>query len=624
MFINRVIQASLAALFLSTLAACSGGGTTAGPGTEVTSSGTITGFGSVFVNGTRFHTSGSRIISDDDGTVIAENPSDDELKQILGLGEIVTVRGTRTDDSNGVADTIRIDDELVGDIASVSAEGTFIVNAQTVSVTPDTIIDDSIIEAARNGAEIPNDLRFGDLPETLDKLLTSGMRVEVHGFPSRNGIEATRIEDTTNQTAPGGGVLDDEVKGTVSLLGGGQFNINDLVVFYDDNALDAEDFASRSLEEGMFVEVHGNVTSPTTMDAIRIEIEDHMIDDDFDEGEVEIEGVVQKIAKDNGGNGGVVTINNDDFRLNDVSMLSEGLRVELKGEIQGDGSIAITRLQDESEDTIRVQDIALSEDGTSFTTRLGIVITPSDRSRLEDDTINNDDNLDIAGFLGNVAGNYVESRGFPLNGDTAWTRLEIEDSNDMDCRLRGPATNITGTTAADFTFDILTVTVNVSGVSDHNFEGPDGMPIGRDRFFQDLAEGVIVEAQSDNDGNGCTLNSLVAREVSFEPADDVLFNDDGNGGNNGNGAPDNEIRGSVSNVLGTTFVVASETVTVDANTVIDSSIIEAARGVEITNDMPRSAVGETLQQLLPEGLNVVVGVDRSNGVLALIIEDVNP
>ena len=623
MFSNRAMQASLAALLVSTLAACSGSGggdTAVGPGTEVTSSGTITGFGSIFVNGTRFHTNGARIISDDDGTVIAENPSDDELKQILGVGEVVTVRGTRTDDSNGVADTIRIDDELVGDVASVSAEGTFVVNAQTVSVTPDTIIDDSIIEAARSGVEIPNDLRFGDLPETLDQLLTAGMRVEIHGFPSGNGIEATRIEDVTNQTAPGGGALDDEVKGTVSLLGAGQFNINDLVVFYDDNALDAEDFANRSLEDGMFVEVHGNVTSPTTMDATLIEIEDGLIDDDFNEGDVEIEGVVQKIVKDNGGNGGVVTIDGKDLRLDDVSMLSEGLRFEIKGELQGDGSIVVTRLEDESEDSIRVQDIALSADGSSFTTRLGIVVTPSDRSRLEDDTINDDDN---AGFLGNVAGNYVESRGFPLNGDTAWTRLEIEDSNDMDCRLRGPATNITGT-VADFTFDILTVTVNVSGVSDHNFEGPARMPMGRELFFQNLAEGVIVEAQSDNDGNGCTVNSLVAREVSFEPADDVLFNDDGNGGNNGNGAPDNEIRGSVSNVLGTTFMVANETVTVDGNTVIDSSIIEAARGVEINNDMPRSALPETLQQLLPDELNVVVGVDRSNGVLALIIEDVTP
>ena len=615
MFSNKLIQASVAITIFSALTACnSGGGDTAGAALDVTSSGTITGFGSVFVNGVRYETENARIISADDDSVILENPTNAQLQAVLGVGQIITVRGSRTDDSNGVANTIRFDDELVGEITAVStAEGTFTVLGQTVSVTPDTIIDDSIIEAARGGAEIPNDLRFGDLPETLDQLLSAGMFVGVSGFPSQNGLEATRVEDVSNLVGAGGGQLEAEVKGFVANLDDllGQFDINGLTVTYDASDLDSEDFSNQSLANGQFVEVHGTATSSTTIDASRIELEDDFVDDDFNSGEIEIEGVIKEVRPDAQGTGGVIVINGLEVRVNDVTPFSEGLRVEIKGTLQSDGSIVITRLQDESEDTVRTEDIAVSADATSFTTRLGLVITPSDRSRLEDDTINDDDNLSISAFLGNVAGKRIEARGFPLNGDTAWTRLEIEDNNDQDCRLRGPVASINGTAS----FTIEGVNIDVSQVSDNNFEGPDGQSIGSAEFFNQLSAGDVVQATSDQGGSGCTDGNLVAREVEFEPENDVFV-----GGGNG-GVNDNQINGTVSAVTADTLTVSGQTITVNNSTLIDDSIIEAARGVEIANDQPFGSLPESLQELLPVGLLVEVGVDRSSGVTAIYIED---
>ena len=617
MFSNKLVQASMAILIFSTLTACSGGGSgdTAGGVTDVTSSGAITGFGSVIVNGVRYETENSRIISADDGSVILENPTNAQLQQVLGVGQVITVRGSRSDASNGVANTIRFDDELVGEITSVSAaDGSFVVLGQTVSVTPDTIIDDSIIEAARGGAEVPNDMRFGDLPETLDQLLSAGMLVGVSGFPSQNGLEATRIEDVSNQVA-GGGQLEAEVKGFVAKLDEnlGQFEMNGLTVTYDASDLDSEDFSNQSLANGQFVEVHGTATSLTTIDATRIELEDDFVDDDFNSGEIEIEGVIKEVRPDAQGTGGVIVINGLEVRVNDVTPFSEGLRVEIKGTLQSDGSIVITRLQDESEDTVRTDDQAVSHDATSFTTRLGLVITPSDRSRLEDDTINDDDNLSIDAFLGNVAGKRIEARGFPLNGDIAWTRLEIEDDNDQDCRLRGPVANINGTSS----FTILGVVIDVSQTSDNNFEGPDGQSIGRSAFFDQLNDGDIVQATSDVNAtnNGCENGNLTAREVEFEPENDVFVS----GG--GNGATDNQVNGTVSAVTADTLTVSGQTITVNDSTMIDDSIIEAARGVEIADDQPFGSLPETLQELLPIGLNVEVGVNRSNGVVAIYIED---
>jgi len=606
MFSNKLIQASVAITIFSALTACSsGGGDTAGGALDVTSSGTITGFGSVFVNGVRYETENARIISADDDSVILENPTNAQLQAVLGVGQIITVRGTRTDDSNGVANTIRFDDELVGEITTVStADGSFTVLGQTVSVTPDTIIDDSIIEAARGGVEIPDDLRFGDLPETLDQLLSAGMFVGVSGFPSQNGLEATRVEDVSNL---GGGQLEAEVKGFVANLDDllGQFDINGLTVSYDASDLDVEDFGNLLLANGQFVEVHGTATSSTTIDASRIELEDDFVDDDFNSGEIEIEGVIQKVAP------GVIVINGIEIRVNDITPFSEGLRVEIKGTLQSDGSIVITRLHDESEDTVRTEDIAVSADATSFTTRLGLVITPSDRSRLEDDTINDDDNLSISAFLANVADKRIEARGFPLNGDTAWTRLEIEDNNDQDCRLRGPVASINGTSS----FSIEGVNIDVSQVSDNNFEGPDGQSIGRAEFFNQLNAGDIVQATSDQAGSGCSDGNLVAREVEFEPENDVFV-----GGGNG-GVNDNQINGTVSAVTADTLTVSGQTITVNNSTLIDDSIIEAARGVEIANDQSLGSLPESLQELLPVGLMVEVGVDRSSGVVAIYIED---
>jgi hypothetical protein len=629
MFSNKYTQSALAAVLISTLAACSSGGGDSGSAglgtTDVTSSGAITAFGSVIINGVRYETENSRIISEDDGREIAVNPSDDQLKQILGLGEVITVRGTRTDDSNGVANTIRVDDELVGEVTVVNPDGSFEVLGQTVSVTPDTIIDDSIIEAARGGANVPADQRLGDLPETLDQLIAAGMVVEVNGFPSQNGVEATRIEDVTDLAVGGG--LDDEVKGFVSqLVPGSSFKINNLTVHYDVSVLDDEDFAGRDLAEGDFVEVHGDPDgNASSMNATRIELEDDLVDDDFTSGEVEIEGVIQKVTPDAIGTGGIIVINGEEIRVDDVSLFAEGLRIEVKGVMLSDGSILVVRLEDESEDTVRTEDEVVSSvpgANGSFTTRLGITVTPSDRSRLEDDTIEDDDGLTIEQFLSGINGQRIEARGFPMNGDTVWTRLEIEDTNDAGCRLRGPVETVN----APNSFTIMGVTIDVSNVSENNFEGSNDQPIGRQAFFDQLinqqSQGVIVQASSDSDAtnNGCNNLEMIAREVEFEPADDVLFDD--NGGNGNDGVNDNEIVGTVSNVTTSTFDAGGETITVTENTLIDSSIIEAARGVEIANDQPYGSLPESLSELLPTGLNVVVGVDRSSGVVALIIEDI--
>jgi hypothetical protein len=614
--ITQGIKGLFATGLVATLVACGGGGggssDTATTSSDVTSSGTITGFGSVIVNKVRYATTSARVVRDD-GTLIDDSPSDDDLKAILGEGNIVKVRGTRTDDSNGIANTITVDDETVGDIEIGSIDDTnftFVVNGQTIFVSPDTIIDDSII-----GNSATADAAFGTLNTTLDLLLTGVVRVEVAGFPVQGGIQATRIEDFNGSTTAGTGELGsnvDEIKGFVSNLGADSFQINDTIVSFGAGTIFDDDF---TLAADQLVEVHGSTTGPTTFDAIRIELEDDLFDDDFS-GEFEVEGVIQSIVPDGTG-GGDVTINGTTVTVADISALSEGLRIEIKGVLQSNGNIVITRVQDEAEDNIRTEDLVISADASSFQTRLGLNIEPSDRTRLEDDTIDNDDNLSLADFLANVNGQRVEARGFPLSGTTAWTRAEIEDSNDLDCSLRGPAADITGS-VSDFTFKIEGVTIDVSQVSDNNFEGANDQPIGRQNFFDQLTAGIIVEATSDANGIGCVDGTLTAREVEFEPENTVLFDDSGT-----TTGLDNEVFGVVTIITNASFVLGGETISVTDDTLIDDSIVEDARNEELnTGDLPLGGLPETLPDLLNDGSLYVVVVDRSSGSpVALQIED---
>lgn len=125
----RALAALLAAAALAT--ACGGvdsGGT--GQTAQTSSSGRISGFGSVIVNGVRFDDTQARIV-DEDGVARTR----DDLK----LGMTVDVTGERRGNSgNGVAQSIQFGNEIAGPVESVAA-GQLVVLGQLVRVDADTL-----------------------------------------------------------------------------------------------------------------------------------------------------------------------------------------------------------------------------------------------------------------------------------------------------------------------------------------------------------------------------------------------------------------------------------------------------------------------------------------------------
>jgi hypothetical protein len=143
---RRLARFPLAALATAaatalTLAACGGGGgadSTASSGTSAntaTYSGTVSGLGSIVVNGVRFSTSGA-------STSSADDPSQPHTKP-FGLGTTVSVTGTvNADGTTGTATAITVHGGVRGKVTAVdTANSTFTVDGQVIQVDSSTIYD---------------------------------------------------------------------------------------------------------------------------------------------------------------------------------------------------------------------------------------------------------------------------------------------------------------------------------------------------------------------------------------------------------------------------------------------------------------------------------------------------
>lgn len=134
----RRASALLAGVLALNLASCGGGVGSGGTGTYA--SGSISGFGSIIVNGVRYDESAATIVDDDDrGRTRSE----------LALGMTVEIdAGAIEADSAGdksSASRVRFGSELLGPIESVDvAAGRFVVLGQAVAVGVETVFDERL------------------------------------------------------------------------------------------------------------------------------------------------------------------------------------------------------------------------------------------------------------------------------------------------------------------------------------------------------------------------------------------------------------------------------------------------------------------------------------------------
>lgn len=409
------------ALATATLVACGGGsgGSSSNGSASISSVGTITGFGSIFVNGIEYETGNASYRVDD------EDQFDDSS---LAVGMKVRVKGTvNADGVSGTATSVLYDDDVEGPIDTGSLT---VVDAATKTFTIFGLLVkvDVIQTVFDNGV-------------TFDTL-TEGQKLEISGYFDGSQVIATRIEKQNDLDS------EFEVKGTVAGYDGSTITLT------LQNGASAGPFTIGSgamlnipaNPVGQFVEIKladqaGNLI------AIKIETDDKDLLDD-DEDDVSIRGVL--IDDGNGGflvNGVPFSVSdNTDHKPDSLKdSLMAGMEVKVEGHMQGGVLIADEVEKEDGEIKIeaRVLDVSLS------TAKKGIVTLDlgnsqsldvhSDNSTLFEDVSSSDSNGDESFNLDELAigMDFVEIEAY-LNDNDDLVATSIERDDAGSTRLEAP------------------------------------------------------------------------------------------------------------------------------------------------------------------------------------------
>ena len=471
---------------LGVLTACGGGGGSDGndagtlTGKEV-STGTITGFGSVFVNGTRYDTSSASITSDDS---TLDNVRD------LKVGMVATV----TSDSS-VASNVSYEEDVKGPVDSQITDfsAPISVMSQTVIVDSATVIDNSLSFPVNAG----------------DILEISGIR------QSNDSILATFIEDkdpakVNKYKVIGNARAIDEAART--------FTIGGLTVDY--SSANVNDLLGGNPSDGQLVEVKDDNKTYTagsgTLVATKVEPFDTFSgngDDNSSIANVQIETVVTGVSDP----GVQFQIPNFDvnispsttFLFGTAAEIGVGTVLNIKAVKNEAGELDATRIKFKRNSARMTASVDATgvNDADNQLTVLGITVL------LNDGTDMRDKRDDVSPFdISNISeGDYLEIRGFTsTNGTFVANRLEREKTRDR-VEIRSIATNIDPVAQS---LEILGLTITAGPSTRFN----DGSA-SAEEFFSALTEGLsIVKVKWDSFSD----TGLAPKEMEIE--DDFSLN----------------------------------------------------------------------------------------------------
>jgi uncharacterized protein DUF5666 len=467
----------VAAGTLAVLVACGGGSTGSMPHTgsqSVVTFGTITAFGSVFVNGVRYDVSRATVKKNDN--VVAQAG--------LAVGEVAVVRGREdTQTGQGEADSVDVEDSVVGPITTLTGNQLTVLG-QTISVTANTSFGPGIADLAA---------------------LKGGDSIEVSGLPGMGGvIMATRIGRAESNEPL-------QVLGTVGTVSATTLMINGLTV--DFSTANVSGFASGKPATGDLVIARGTVFDSTavklTATAVRLAETDR--GDQAEGGLVEEEGLITRFgsATDFDVAGAKVTTTASTvFKNGTAADLALNVRVEVRGTLDANKVLMADVVDIEHIAVIGLAATVSGVDATMSTlTVLGVTISVDTNTRFDDES-----SAQVQMFtLKDVAvGDTVLARGYEHpagSGMVLATRLvRLPPLPSMDVGVRGPFTASTATQ-----FKILGITIDATSAK---FFGKGGQSLTAAEFFTQ-AVGQIVDVHGTATGSTVTASMAI-----IDPAED--------------------------------------------------------------------------------------------------------
>lgn len=429
--------------------------------------GTITGFGSVRLNGLEFETTSATIMVNGK----AAQQSD------LHAGQMIEVKGHHdTGSDQDVADEIEFRANVAGPVSAIDAVAqTLVVLGQTVSVSADTSFADNISPA--NLASIS----VGDI-------------LEVSGMQATDGtVHATRIE-----RKPAGTQL--QVIGTASATDATAktLGINALVVDFSTATLIG--FPSAGPKDGDLVEASGAaLNSAGALVATELELRTGKELKADTDSKSEVEGLITRFASpadfDVAGRP-VATSSTTMFDGGAASDLALNLRVEVEGTVDANGVLdaAKVHIAQPAEDRLvgQVESVAA---GSATLVVLGIQITVDGMTRLEDHGPTKLETFSLADVR---SGDWLEIRGGVSGaGSASLTATRVD-------RLQPQANvSLTGAVAsvAQPNFTILTTTIATTPATQF------ANGLNATTFFASTA-GKIVSVRGSWDGATLTAQSV--------------------------------------------------------------------------------------------------------------------
>jgi Domain of unknown function (DUF5666) len=462
-----------AAFFLTaalSVAGCGGGtggtGVTNNP-TPTTSFGTITNFGSVFVNGIEFSTSGTSITLDD-------NPA---TQSDLRMGMVVTVTGSRSG-SSGSAARIDVDGAVRGFVEAKPDANHWTVMGQTILVDDQTKFESNLQ---------PNVGEFA----------------EVHGLVTGDGtIAAGFIEKQATPVSP---VF--EVKGFVKNHDNvhNTFQIGALVVNYSGATLSNMPDPAKTSWDGLLIRAKGSacLANPVcgTLTASKVEPDGPQVQD---AAQMELEGFVTSFTSVSDffvGSQHVVVTGSTQCQGGAASDIAVGVKVEVEGTLVA-GILTANKVS--FEDSVNLEaDILTVTPGTNSLTLNGLPGITVTVNSLTDYTGG-------ASGLGDfVVGDHVRIRGRASGGNNVIATQVDKRSADTRVALQGPIQSISGSGTSQVV-TIFGIAVDTSGFGTSSFLDVDGNTITRSAFFAQASVGTLVKASG-------TLGATVAwNEIELE------------------------------------------------------------------------------------------------------------
>jgi hypothetical protein len=442
-------------------------------------SGTVTGFGSVYVNEKKFESNNVSLMVHGQTSQCSVGPGNTcGLKE----GMTVTVSGSMTNGNQRSATDIRQKDAVEGLVQSVAADGfSLVVLGQSVLVDNATLIDNNI-----PGQSILNLVGGTDF-------------VEVNGHIRPDGvIQATFIE----KKPPG--TVTPEVRGFVKGHDAvtKTFQIGNLKVDYATALINDMPNPAGNSWNGLQVEAKGTVFTPGpnvqtqgTLVATKVEPDTPGVQN---ADEMEVEGFVTQVVGAGDffiGTTHVQTTVSTEFRGGIIDDIVVGVKVSAEGRL---ANSILTATHVKFHESVKLEgDIASINSGANTITLTGlsgITVTVNSQTEFK---ANGGNSLSGLGDL--TVNDHIRVRGrLSIGTSVIVTRLELRSPNN-DVELQGKVESVSNPNLT-----ILGITVNTASFADNDFQGIDDSPIGRTAFFNAVKVGTLVKVKGRLNGGTVT------------------------------------------------------------------------------------------------------------------------